>query len=111
MSKVGRNDPCPCGSGKKYKKCCGASAKAPRKFQATVLSQDPLAGRLGSRMASVTSRIMGGGSQGINLSGMVSKASGKINVPGKSLPNVAPQPTEGKSLADKNIEKKEDSSE
>jgi hypothetical protein len=23
--KVGRNDPCPCGSGKKYKKCCGAS--------------------------------------------------------------------------------------
>lgn len=20
---VGRNDPCPCGSGKKYKKCCG----------------------------------------------------------------------------------------
>lgn len=22
-SKVGRNDPCPCGSGKKYKKCCG----------------------------------------------------------------------------------------
>ena len=24
--KVGRNDPCPCGSGKKYKKCCGAVA-------------------------------------------------------------------------------------
>jgi len=23
--KVGRNDPCPCGSGKKYKKCCGQS--------------------------------------------------------------------------------------
>lgn len=23
MSKVGRNDPCPCGSGKKYKYCCG----------------------------------------------------------------------------------------
>ena len=22
--KVGRNEPCPCGSGKKYKKCCGA---------------------------------------------------------------------------------------
>ncbi len=25
--KVGRNDPCPCGSGKKYKKCCGAGAE------------------------------------------------------------------------------------
>jgi SEC-C motif-containing protein len=24
--KVGRNDPCPCGSGKKYKKCCAKSA-------------------------------------------------------------------------------------
>jgi uncharacterized protein YecA (UPF0149 family) len=23
-AKVGRNDPCPCGSGKKFKKCCGA---------------------------------------------------------------------------------------
>ena len=25
-SKVGRNDPCPCGSGKKYKRCCGGTA-------------------------------------------------------------------------------------
>jgi preprotein translocase subunit SecA len=25
-AKVGRNDPCPCGSGKKYKKCCGATS-------------------------------------------------------------------------------------
>jgi preprotein translocase subunit SecA len=23
VDKVGRNDPCPCGSGKKYKHCCG----------------------------------------------------------------------------------------
>ena len=26
VPKVGRNDPCPCGSGKKYKQCCGADA-------------------------------------------------------------------------------------
>ena len=26
QKKVGRNDPCPCGSGKKYKKCCGANS-------------------------------------------------------------------------------------
>ncbi|AHE98683.1 UPF0149 family protein [Thioalkalivibrio paradoxus] len=25
VPKVGRNDPCPCGSGKKFKKCCGAA--------------------------------------------------------------------------------------
>jgi SEC-C motif-containing protein len=24
VTQVGRNDPCPCGSGKKFKKCCGA---------------------------------------------------------------------------------------
>ncbi|MFO1432686.1 MAG: SEC-C metal-binding domain-containing protein [Candidatus Competibacteraceae bacterium] len=33
MDKIGRNDPCPCGSGKKYKKCClgrETPAKAPR---------------------------------------------------------------------------------
>ncbi len=29
LRKVGRNDPCPCGSGKKYKKCCLASASEP----------------------------------------------------------------------------------
>ena len=26
IKKIGRNDPCPCGSGKKYKKCCGANS-------------------------------------------------------------------------------------
>jgi len=26
VQKVGRNDPCPCGSGKKYKYCCGRNA-------------------------------------------------------------------------------------
>jgi hypothetical protein len=28
MAKVGRNSPCPCGSGKKYKHCCGALSQA-----------------------------------------------------------------------------------
>ena len=28
MAKIGRNDPCPCGSGKKYKKCCLAGDEA-----------------------------------------------------------------------------------
>jgi SEC-C motif len=30
MTKVGRNQPCPCGSGKKYKRCCGSVTDAPR---------------------------------------------------------------------------------
>jgi tetratricopeptide (TPR) repeat protein len=28
MAKIGRNEPCPCGSGKKYKKCCEAAQSA-----------------------------------------------------------------------------------
>jgi len=31
MAKIGRNTPCPCGSGKKYKKCCLQSAGAQTK--------------------------------------------------------------------------------
>lgn len=41
--KVGRNDPCPCGSGKKYKQCCmqksaGGSSLLKKKFTAKVIS-------------------------------------------------------------------------
>ncbi len=35
--KVGRNDPCPCGSGKKFKKCC-EERLTKKKFSAEVLS-------------------------------------------------------------------------
>lgn len=44
IEKVGRNDPCPCGSGKKYKSCClqkqqqKVSSLGGRKFTAKVLS-------------------------------------------------------------------------
>lgn len=44
MSKVGRNDPCPCGSGKKYKQCCW-NKRLPlgkRKFKASVIKSGPL---------------------------------------------------------------------
>lgn len=36
--KIGRNDPCPCGSGKKYKSCCMNKPKPPP-FKAKLLSQ------------------------------------------------------------------------
>jgi SEC-C motif-containing protein len=45
-TKTGRNDPCPCGSGKKYKQCCMSKAKSTagisglkKKFTAKLLSQ------------------------------------------------------------------------
>lgn len=41
MSKVGRNDPCPCGSGKKYKACCLTKSVGgkPLAFKAKVIQQ------------------------------------------------------------------------
>ncbi len=38
--KIGRNDPCPCNSGKKYKHCCLKNQKplGKRRFKATVLN-------------------------------------------------------------------------
>ena len=37
MHKAGRNDPCPCGSGKKFKKCC-ENKETHKKFHAEVLT-------------------------------------------------------------------------
>ena len=34
MEKTGRNDPCPCGSGKKYKKCCLPNHEAEERLRA-----------------------------------------------------------------------------
>ena len=35
--KIGRNEPCPCGSGKKYKNCCLSSGKYEQQHELTVL--------------------------------------------------------------------------
>lgn len=43
--KMGRNDPCPCGSGKKYKKCCEERLGPKRHFQASVISGKGLEGK------------------------------------------------------------------
>jgi uncharacterized protein len=37
--KAGRNDPCPCGSGKKYKSCCWTKQHTKRKLTAKWLNQ------------------------------------------------------------------------
>lgn len=52
---VGRNDPCPCGSGKKFKKCCGVQKKMHMR-SATVIT--------GSKTSSLLDRI--GTSSGLN---------------------------------------------
>ena len=37
MEKTGRNDPCPCGSGKKFKKCCEALTPRKRQIKAELI--------------------------------------------------------------------------
>jgi hypothetical protein len=37
---MGRNDPCPCGSGKKYKKCCLESREVVNKESATWIDEE-----------------------------------------------------------------------
>ena len=54
--KISRNDPCPCGSGKKYKNCCiGKPVSKPLPFKAKLLSQpkevDLMARTFGSMIA------------------------------------------------------------
>lgn len=51
---VGRNDPCPCGSGKKYKKCCGLK-EGMAKHSATVLGSST--GKLFERISRANTHI------------------------------------------------------
>ena len=60
--KTGRNDPCPCGSGKKFKKCCGKEKKLASRDASVISSQGA---------GSLLDRIKASGSQ----------AAGKTNSP------------------------------
>ena len=53
MSKIGRNDPCPCKSGKKYKKCCGKS------FSLSQKEIKPLTGKTQDTVSGLFSRLSG----------------------------------------------------
>jgi tetratricopeptide (TPR) repeat protein len=46
MKKAGRNDPCPCGSGKKYKKCCLAESGAAKDRPAVVEPMEAVIDRI-----------------------------------------------------------------
>jgi hypothetical protein len=54
IAKAGRNDPCPCGSNKKYKKCCGASQQSNR--SSSLMIAIVAAAILGAVLYSLSSR-------------------------------------------------------
>ncbi len=45
MRKIGRNDPCPCGSGKKYKKCCMMKAKDKERQESSLHAHQDAVGK------------------------------------------------------------------
>ena len=51
MAKIGRNDPCPCGSGKKYKRCCLLKVGPDRVLLEQPSPRERAAGSLAERLA------------------------------------------------------------
>jgi hypothetical protein len=54
MSKTNRNDPCPCGSGLKYKKCCAKTDAARQQKRRTSPGLFPRMGRASQKAPSIT---------------------------------------------------------
>jgi hypothetical protein len=77
--KVGRNDPCPCGSGKKFKKCCEQTLIG-KKFRAQKLDSSSLA----EKTAKVTQ----------SLSGLFQKKSPEKTEENPSNPDIEATPPE-----------------
>ena len=63
MAKIGRNDPCPCGSGQKYKRCCGPRDDAAAAERAAA-DRAPALGRQTPRFAPETA--IGGEDDGLD---------------------------------------------
>ena len=58
MKKIGRNDPCHCGSGKKFKKCCESSMIGGR-FVATQILSTPSTPSLSSPQMTISPKMTG----------------------------------------------------
>jgi hypothetical protein len=56
-NKKGRNELCPCGSGKKYKKCCGFKAQIQRQIKAEVIGKGPFAALSGASTRGLADRF------------------------------------------------------
>lgn len=59
IDKVGRNDPCPCGSGKKYKSCCWGKTSTKKKLTAKWLNQPAVPNLIERTFGSSISKTFG----------------------------------------------------
>ena len=56
-NKKGRNELCPCGSSKKFKKCCGFKAQVQKQLKAEVLGKGSFAAAFGSSTKGLSERF------------------------------------------------------
>lgn len=85
MEKVGRNDPCPCGSGLKYKKCCYGKPPKP-KFKASVIKS----GKTESKVPDLMTRFQTEAAEKkeFTMTNQDYKASnGQVKIPVTEIPN------------------------
>lgn len=75
MSKTGRNDPCPCGSGKKYKRCCSDKDEAAASAKAEAVRE---AARARAR-AELDALADGGDFDGVSIAVMDLVQAGKLD--------------------------------
>jgi uncharacterized protein len=81
MEKVGRNDPCPCGSGKKYKQCCMTRQAPKRKFTAKWIGAPAKAQEAPPARVNLMERVFGGSIE-------AAERAGKPPAPKTPLPEV-----------------------
>ena len=63
MARTGRNDPCPCGSGRKFKKCCESKTPSARQSRVLMIVVGVfVVGAIAAGVASFRSGGSGGGS-------------------------------------------------
>ena len=78
---VGRNDPCPCGSGKKFKKCC-AQKPAMKKHSFSSIDSSTFSSSL-SRITGMASKSFLGNNQEVPTKGLEKKVQQKDSPPQK----------------------------
>ena len=84
-SSIGPNDPCPCGSGKKYKRCCKSAAAMPRPRWMALLFGVLVIGGAGALMLGPANRSNGTSSVGFG-SGLGTRSSASVPQPPGPVP-------------------------
>ncbi len=108
MTKTGRNDPCPCGSGKKYKKCCEAKEHAPKKLTAHKIEDEGLSNKV-SNLSGLFQKMSF--PQPAQLEEITKPTEESVSEPSEETKEVSPEETEKKEIPEETKPSDQDDSE